>query len=195
MTKRALVFLASGAEEMETIIAVDTLRRAGVEVTLTGTEGDKLEYECSRHVTVKADETLKTTVDRKIDWDVVVIPGGAGGAKRLCDNLDVGAVIKEQVGKNGLVAAICAGPTVLKAHGIFNNADYALTSHPSVEAVLSDEYKYLQDRVVHSKNLITSRGPGTAIEWALKIAEVLEGKEKAQAVAGPMVVLKEQIPA
>ncbi|KAH8232471.1 hypothetical protein KR032_007639, partial [Drosophila birchii] len=184
MSKTALVVLAPGAEEMELIIAVDVLRRAGIKVTMAGLNGAE-PVKCSRDVQILPDiELAKVAADK---FDVVVLPGGLGGSNAMADSPVVGDILKahEECGK--LIAAICAAPTVLAKHGIATGK--SLTSYPSMKEQLVDKYSYVEgELVVQDGNLITSRGPGTAYNFALKIAEELVGKPKAQEVAKGLLV-------
>ncbi|EDV30469.2 uncharacterized protein Dana_GF22924 [Drosophila ananassae] len=180
MSKSALIILAPGAEEMEFIIAADVLRRAGIKVTVAGL-GDSTEpVKCSRDILIVPDTPLSKVASEK--FDVVVLPGGLGGSNAMGDSSAVGELLKNQEASGGLIAAICAAPTVLAKHGIASGK--SLTSYPSMKAQLVDKYSYVDDKnVVQDGNLITSRGPGTAYNFALKISEELAGKEKAQEVA------------
>ncbi|KAH8381762.1 hypothetical protein KR009_000031 [Drosophila setifemur] len=184
MSKSALIILAPGAEEMEFIIAADVLRRAGIKVTVAGLN-DSEPVKCSRDVLILPDTSLaKVSADK---FDVVVLPGGLGGSNAMGESSAVGDLLKKQESSGGLIAAICAAPTVLAKHGIASGK--SLTSYPSMKAQLVDKYSYVDDKnVVQDGNLITSRGPGTAYDFALKIAEELAGKDKVQEVAKGMLV-------
>ncbi|KAI8045057.1 protein dj-1beta [Drosophila gunungcola] len=184
MSKSALVILAPGAEEMEFIIAADVLRRAGIKVTVAGLN-DAEPVKCSRDVQILPDTSLAKVSSDK--FDVVVLPGGLGGSNAMAESTVVGEILKSQESSGGLIAAICAAPTVLAKHGIASGK--SLTSYPSMKPQLADQYSYVDDKsVVKDGNLITSRGPGTAYEFALKIAEELAGKEKVQEVAKGLLV-------
>ncbi len=174
---RALVLLAEGVEEMEAVIAIDVLRRAGVEVVATAT-GPVREVTASRGMRLLADVQLNET--NPAACDVLVIPGGAGGARRLAGDPRVLDLVRlfTQAGK--LVAAVCAGPVVLKAAGVLNHTRF--TCHPGVR----DQFPGMQtstDRVVVDGQFITSQGPGTSMEWALAIARRLVGKDVTAKVA------------
>lgn len=170
---------------METVITVDVLRRGGVDVTLAGVAGSD-PVKCSRNVSIVPDASLNDAL-AKGPYDVVICPGGAGGAKILSQSDCVGKVLKEQEGRGGFVAAVCAGPTALLSHGVGKGKK--VTSYPSVGDKMKDGgYPYSEDRVVQDGKIITSRGPGTCFEFALKIVEVLVGKEKADSLVEPMLV-------
>jgi protein DJ-1 len=186
MSKKALVFLAPGAEEMEAVIAIDVLRRGGVDVTVAGLPNSNI-VACSRGVNIKPDISI-SEASSKGPFDVVVLPGGLGGSKAMAESKEVGELVREQEKCGRLTAAICAAPTALKAHGVYIGK--SLTSYPALEAQLVEggKYKYKQDAVVVDGTLITSRGPGTAFSFALTIVDKLNGKEKASEVAKAMLL-------
>ncbi|KAH3821866.1 hypothetical protein DPMN_123634 [Dreissena polymorpha] len=182
MTK-ALVILSEGAEEMETVISVDVLRRGGIEVTVAGLEGSDPVL-CSRDVRIVPDKALSDTTGI---FDVVICPGGAKGAKNLAESPEVGSILQKQEKEGRYIAAICAAPIALASHKIA--VGKSLTSHPSVkDKLVQAGYKYSEERVVQDGKLITSRGPGTTFEFALKIVEVLQGAEKANSLVNPMLL-------
>jgi protein DJ-1 len=183
MTKRALVLLAEGAEEMEVTITVDVLRRAGVDVVLAGLDGDA-PVTCSRKVRLVPDAPLGAVTG---PFDVVVLPGGAEGARRLGTSAAVGDLLRERESKGELVAAVCAAPAALAAHGVF--AGRAVTSHPSVRDAVAAHGRRSDDRVVEDGALITSQGPGTTFEFALAIVRRLAGEAKAREIAAPLLLV------
>lgn len=179
---RVLVLLAPGAEEMETVITVDVLRRASLEVVLAGLQGSGA-VTCSRQMKLLPDVALDVA---KGPFDAVVLPGGAQGAEALAASFKVQQLLREQEKAGRWIAAICAAPIALVAAGV--GKGQALTSHPSVKARVEAHGHYSEDRVVRSGKLITSRGPGTTFEFALAIIEELLGKDAAQKVATPMLL-------
>ncbi|XP_053307361.1 Parkinson disease protein 7 [Spea bombifrons] len=184
--KRALVILAKGAEEMETVIPTDVMRRAGIKVTVAGLTG-KDPVLCSRDVLICPDMSLEEARGQG-PYDVVVLPGGNLGAQNLSESPAVKEVLTEQDSKKGLIAAICAGPTALLAHGI--GFGRRVTTHPlAKDKMMSGEhYKYSENRVEKDEHFITSRGPGTSFEFALAIVESLLGREVADQVKAPLVL-------
>ena len=130
--KKALVILAPGAEEMETVISVDVLRRAKIEVTLAGLDGDA-PVECSRQVKLLPDVSLDEAVEERGPFDVVVLPGGLGGANRLSESTKVKEVLQKQEEEGRFIAAVCAAPSSLMAHGV--GIGKTITSHPVVREV------------------------------------------------------------
>jgi 4-methyl-5(b-hydroxyethyl)-thiazole monophosphate biosynthesis len=175
---KALVFLATGFEEIEALTVVDVLRRAGVDVTVAGLTPNVTE---GKHgVKVVPDKSID---DVKVDdFDAVVAPGGNPGYKNLRKDPRVIAMVKKAFNSNKLVAAICAGPTVLSDAGVLEGK--ACTIYPGMDEELEKGGgKPKHDIVVVDGNIITSRGPATALPFALKLAEKLAGKQVAEAVS------------
>lgn len=148
-------------------------------MTIAGVEaaGDVLG---SRNIVIKAEKHLNDCKDKA--YDVVVLPGGLGGSKAMASNNTVGEIIRKQFDSGRILAAICAAPTALQQHKV--GFGKSITSYPSFQDQLKGDYKYVSNqKVVRDGNLITSQGPGTAFDFALHIAEVVAGKDKAQEVA------------
>uniref|UniRef100_A0A1I7TG59 D-lactate dehydratase n=1 Tax=Caenorhabditis tropicalis TaxID=1561998 RepID=A0A1I7TG59_9PELO len=183
-SKHALILLAAeGAEEMEVIITGDVLERGGIRVTYAGLTGAE-PVKCARGARIVPNDSLENVKDKK--FDIVILPGGQPGSNTLAENEEVGKILKKQAESGGYIGAICAAPIALLSHGIKTDV---LTSHPSVkDKLVKGGYKYSEDRVVVSDKVITSRGPGTAFEFALKIVEILEGAEKSNSLIEPMVL-------
>jgi len=172
---KVLVPLAPGFEEIEAIAVVDILRRAGVEVVMAGLIDNPIEGR--NKIKVIADVSLESVKDE--EFDMVVLPGGAIGTENLKKDKTVREILERQSKQKKFIAAICAAPTVLSAIGISDGKK--ITSHPSVRGELVKE-KISNEKVVIDGNIVTSQGPGTAIEFALKLVELLFGKEKAEEV-------------
>ncbi len=182
MNKTAVVILADGFEEIEGIAPIDVLRRAGVRVTVAGL-GTK-HIKSSRGLTIQADVLFS---DYKDFPDVVILPGGLPGATNLAQAKEVGEFVKKMNSAQKLVAAICAAPAVVLAPlGILDQKK--VTCYPGCEAELPKEALYSQERVVMDGNLITSRGPGTALEFSLEIIKYLLGKDVAESLRGKMLI-------
>jgi len=179
-----LVLLAPGAEEMEVVIAVDVLRRGGVDVVLAGVDGADA-VPCSRGVRLLPDVALTEALRGGRTYDAVVLPGGAGGAERLANSAAVGELLRDQAASGRWIAAICAAPTALVSHGVA--AGRRLTSHPSVRDAVQAHGDYVEDAVVVDGRFVTSRGPGTAFGFALTLVELLCGAARRDEVAAPMV--------
>lgn len=181
MSKKVLVPIADGIEEIEAISIIDVLRRAGAEVTVASV--DKLQVTASRGVKLVADKLISQCAGET--YDLIALPGGMPGAEHLRDCKELAAMLKKQAQENRLFAAICASPAVvLLKHGLLGQR--RATCHPNFAEKLPNA-EAVESRVVVDGNLVTSRGPGTALEFALKLVEVLFGREKAQQTAEPML--------
>ncbi|MFW5884280.1 MAG: DJ-1 family glyoxalase III [bacterium] len=170
--KRAVVLLADGFEEVEAITQVDFLRRAGIDVVVAGVTG--------RDVVGGHDIRVNTdiTVDEFGDsFEALVIPGGATGAANIAADEDAMRLVRRALDEGKLVAAICASPgVVLGANGLLGTSTF--TCYPGFESVATSG-SFVEDRVVVDGKLITSRGPGTAAEFAEAIVTYLVGRSAA----------------
>lgn len=183
MEKMVLVPVADGTEELEAVAIIDVLRRAGAKVTVASVSGVR-QITASRGVVIVADALIADCADT--EYDLVVLPGGIPGAEHLRDSADLTGILKRQAEKRRLFGAICASPAVvLEHHGLL--AGRRATCHPGFVDQLK-ERDSVDERVVVDGNCLTSRGPGTAVEFALALVEQLYGRTKREAVAGPMVV-------
>lgn len=175
--QRVLCLLADGFEEMETIVPVDLLRRAGVEVVIAALHGTGATGRSGIHVA--ADAALEEVADS--DFDLLLIPGGPGvGELRRDGRATALAGIFAKAGKP--IAAICAAPLVLMDAGLLDGRRF--TAHQSVRDVLA---RALDDRVVIDGNVITSRGAGTAMEFGLALVSRLAGQAAADKVAADIM--------
>lgn len=168
---RALVPLADGCEEMEAITIIDILRRAGVEVVTAGlVPGVVTASRGTRHL---PDATLDEVAGQA--WDLIALPGGLPGADHLAASVPLGEALRDTAAAGGVVAAICAAPKVLAAHGLLDGR--RATAYPGcVEWGSYPEAKPTKHAVEVDGNVITSRGPGTAMDFALALVEALRGK-------------------
>ena len=171
--KTVLVAIAPGFEEIETITVVDILRRAGARVTLAGTVPGILKG--SRNIKLEPDDILDNISEK--EFDLICLPGGQPGTDNLKKDIRIEKILKRMQNQDKYIAAICAAPTVLKKAGILK--DRSMTCHPSVQ---SDFDSYVEDRVVIDENVITSQSPGTAMEFSLKLVEILFGDERLKKV-------------
>jgi len=177
--KRVLVPLAHGFEEIETVTVVDILRRAGVSVTLAGVGAGNPPSPVEGRTGIKVVPDLDIAEVQEGDFNMIVLPGGLKGTQTLQKDPLVARLL-QYFNKDGrYIAAICAAPTVLAANGMI--AGKRLTSHPSVKDQLPGAV-YDERRVVVDGRLVTSRGPGTAMEFAMALVEILEGKQKVEEV-------------
>jgi len=192
--KKALVILAPGAEEMETVISVDVLRRGGIQVILAGLNGAS-PVTCSRQVVLVPDTSLSDpSITSAQSFDAVVLPGGLEGAHAMADSPLVKSLLQKQEAAGKIIAAICAAPIALKTHQIGKGKN--VTSHPCKAEDLKacDFLTYKEDRVVVDGNVVTSRGPGTAFEFALQLVRMLVSDQKAREIAKGMLVKEQDIP-
>lgn len=172
--KKVLVLLAQGFEEIEAVAVIDILRRAGVIVQICSTGK---EYVTGNHgITIKSDVRLDYIDVYSDTYDLIYIPGGQPGATNLKDDERVIDLLKKYDNDQVLLAAICAGPTVLEEAGLLNEREG--TSFPTYKDVLHFK-EYLEVPFVKSKNILTSRGAGTAMEMGYKILEELGLKDEA----------------
>lgn len=178
---RVLVPLADGCEEMEAVIAIDTLRRAGWDVVAAGLREGPVT--ASRRVRLLPDASWDE-VD-PASFDILLVPGGAKGVERLAEDERVLAAVRRFHERGGIVAAVCAGPLVLQAAGILDGC--RVTSHPAVAPELTAATR-VDEAVVVDGRLVTSQGAGTSFGFALTLIELVEGRAKAEEVARGMVV-------
>ena len=173
------VYLADGFEEVEGLTVVDLLRRAGIETDMVSIMGRK-EITGARKIPVLADKLF----EEQDDSDVIVLPGGMPGTIHLGEDETVNRVIKEFATAGKLVAAICAAPSVLGQAGILEGKK--ATCHPGFEEKLTGADCKL-DPVVCDGNIITSRGMGTAIPFALEIVRYFKDDAAVEKVKGGLV--------
>lgn len=169
--KSVLVPLAEGCEEIEAVTVIDILRRAGIGVVSAGL-GKGL-VRASRGVTLAPDTTLDEALSQ--GYDMVVLPGGQPGVDNLKADARVLNLIKLMAHQGKHIAAICAAPSILAAIGLLDGR--RATAYPGT---LNDFPKVLQQAaaIVADGNIITSRGPGTAMDFALALVERLAGRAK-----------------
>jgi 4-methyl-5(b-hydroxyethyl)-thiazole monophosphate biosynthesis len=160
--KNVLIPLAPGFEEIETITVVDILRRSGAKVSIAGIVDGIIEG--SRGVKIIADESINNINSEK--FDLMILHGGQPGTDNLKKDPRVTTLLNEMYSKKKLIGAICAALIKRKR-----------TSHPSVKKILSCDL-YKEERVVVDQNIITSRSPGTAMEFAFKLVEILFGVDR-----------------
>lgn len=187
MSASALVCLAPGSEEMEAVTTIDLLVRGGIKVTTASVEssGD-LVITCSRGVKLLADAPLVQVADG--DFDAIVLPGGLKGAECFRDSPLLVETVKQFHRSGRIVATICAAAgTVLVPHDVFPVGN--MTGFPALKETIP-EGQWQDKRVVWDPrvNLLTSQGPGTSIDFGLKLIDLLMGQEKAYEVASQLVM-------
>jgi len=166
-----LVPLAQGCEELEAVTVVDLLRRAGINVVTAGLDNQPVR--ASRGTVLVPDMTLDEALNQ--EYDMVVLPGGLPGADHLDGDPRIRGLLKEMADSDRYTAAICAAPKVLASTGLLEGKQ--VTSFPGALDAF-DGLDYLTSPVVQDGKLITSRGPGTAMDFALTLIENLVGKDR-----------------
>lgn len=177
---KVLVPLADGCEELEAVTIIDLLRRAGIEVVSAGLKPGMVK--ASRGVQLMPDMTLDTALQD--DYDMIVLPGGMPGAANLKADARILDFLKKMAAAGKYTAAICAAPMVLAEAGLL--AGKRATSYPGFLDTLPG-IVHSNDAVVRDGCVLTSRGPGTAMDFALALIDALEGSEKRQQVEAALV--------
>ncbi|MBN2193739.1 MAG: DJ-1/PfpI family protein [Polyangiaceae bacterium] len=176
---KVAVLIADGFEEIEAVTIIDVLRRAGLDVTVAGLGGD----------TVLGAHGIRIHVDTPVDrlsaaeFDAVVLPGGHRNAEQLRDDARVQTLVRAAADSDKFVAAICAAPIALERAGVLEGKQ--ATCYPGYELPSAE---YSNDRVVEDGRLVTSRGPGTAMEFSLALVRRLVGHAKATDLRQGMLV-------
>ncbi len=173
---RVLVPLADGCEELEAVTVIDILRRGGIEVVSAGLGARGTPVRASRGTVLLPDTALDEAL--RHDYDMIVLPGGLPGADHLNGDARIRARLQDMARRENYIAAICAAPKVLADAGLLKGR--RATSYPgALSAQQRQGVDYREDSaVVQDGNLITSRGPGTAMDFALALVEILAGKAK-----------------
>ncbi len=175
---KVVVPLAEGFEEIEAVSLIDVMRRGGIEV-YTAAVGDTALVKGANGITVQADGPLKG--QKSDDIDMVVLPGGWGGTRILAESKEVQSLLKEMDAKQKLIGAICAAPFALGHAGVLKPG---FTCYPGVQEQISQRGYRDDMKVVQTQNVMTSRGPATAICFGIAIIEKLVDKETAMSIKG-----------
>ncbi len=181
-TKNVLMLIAYGTEEMEAVTIADIIRRAGLSLTIAG---ESQIVTCSQGVKIIPDALLDDVLEEDA-YDAVVIPGGGRGVESLSGNPQAEKLLRANFERGAVIGAICAAPLLLGQFGILQDIpSVKITSHPSVETILrhTTAANYCYDKVVCSAGIVTSRGAGTAIEFALAVIRLLYGADASEKVA------------
>lgn len=169
---KVLVPLAQGCEELEAVTIIDLLRRAGIDVISAGL--DEQPVRASRGTRLIPDTTLDKALQQ--DFDMVVLPGGQPGADNLNGDVRIHELLKKMANSGKFTAAICAAPTVLANAGLLKGKQ--ATSYPgTLEKLGLSDVTLINQPVVTDGKVITSRGPGTAMDFALELIESLVGRD------------------
>lgn len=182
MSKRVLIPIANGTEELEAVTIIDILRRADLDVVVASVQ--EKEIVTARKVRIVADRLIADCVDE--EWDLIALPGGMPGALNLYESKELQELLIQQKERRRYYAAICAAPAVvLKPLGLLDGLH--ATCYPTFAEKIGENY--IGDRkVVIDDCCITSKGPGTAIRFGLKLVELLCGHEKRQELTLAMIV-------
>jgi protein deglycase len=171
--KTALLLLADGFEEIEAVTLIDVLRRGDVAVTTASLAGKHVRG--SHDIVIESDASLERVAVE--NFDALVLPGGPA-AKTLREDARVQGAIQAAAAAGKLLAAVCAAPTALEAAGVLNGK--RATSYPGNPLPSA---QFVEERVVEDGNIVTSRGPGTTMAFALKLVERLSGAAVAKTTA------------
>ena len=180
--KKVFIFLADGFEEMEAIAPIDILRRAGIDVVTVSISENNV-VTGAHGIKVEADQLFIET-DFSSN-DMLVLPGGGVGTENLTAHTRMNELLENQNNSGKQIAAICAAPSVLGKLGIL--AGKEAICYPGFEEKLTGAV-ISKNTVVKDGNIITGKGPGVAIPFALKIVETLKGKETASQVADSLML-------
>ncbi len=183
MSKRALIAVADGVEDLECVTLIDVLRRADIEVLVASIEERRM-ITCARGTRLTADAMLVDVLAQ--DFDLIVLPGGMPGAQHLADFEPLAERVRKQAKAGELFAAICAAPALaLQSYGVLRQR--RMTCYPTFSDRLSG-CTFVDEAVVVDGNCITSQGPGTALAFALTLVEQLVGRGTRTEVAKAMLV-------
>jgi 4-methyl-5(b-hydroxyethyl)-thiazole monophosphate biosynthesis len=167
-----LIPLAEGCEELEAVTLIDLLRRAGISVTTASLSGQR-QLTASRQVGLVADTLLDNVLND--EFDMLLLPGGQPGTTHLNADQRIHTLIQRQQQADKFIAAICAAPLVLAESGVLNGKQ--ATCYPgTLDAETWPEISLSDEPVVIDRKVLTSRGPGTAMDFALSIIELLTNK-------------------
>ncbi|GMI02042.1 hypothetical protein TrVE_jg673 [Triparma verrucosa] len=190
---RILVPIASGSEEIETTCITDVLTRFGAEVTVASVTSKTVKM--SRGLNIEADCLITSLPFPASTYSAIVLPGGVPGVNHLADCETLKALLLEHHEQKGLIAAICAAPSkVLSPLNLLNGSPCTGYPSPSFNELIEKNGGILSsDDVVYcpKNNLITSKGPATAMMFGLTVGEYLFGEEKAGEIAGELLMLEE----
>ena len=170
MMKKAAIIIASGFEEGEALTIADIIKRAHLQCDLVGYEQ---EVKGGHEIIVRCDHILNETL---LDYDMVILPGGYGGAEAMKNNPTLISYLQQMNEKGKYVCAMCAAPIVLEKANLL--VDKKFTAYQGYDQKIKQR-TYLNDKVVIDSNIVTSRGSATAYGFAYKLVELLGGDDLA----------------
>ena len=181
---KVIVPLAAGCEEVEAVTVIDLLRRAGIEVVTAGLEAAPQVVRASRGTLLMPDAPLDRAAEQ--EYDMIVLPGGQPGTDNLNADQRIHALLARMAEREKYIAAICAAPKVLADAGLLKGR--RATSFPgALNQAQLENVRYEESAVVQDGHIFTSRGPGTAMDFALTLIETLAGKVKRDEVEKGLV--------
>lgn len=181
MCARVLIPLGKGFEEVEAISVIDVLRRVGCKVILAAVDEESqktLVVESQGGVKLVADIRITEVLSSGIDG--IVLPGGWENTQNLIQSKELGKLLEDLNKRNRIIGAICAAPLALFKHNILTTQKF--TCYPSIETEINNPHYQASPNVVQDGNLITSRGPATALEFAFFLARIFAGEQKAKEI-------------
>ena len=179
--RRVALLLAPGYEELEAVTVVDILRRANIQCDIVGTREGVIPS--ARNVKILPDKSVDDIMEDT--YDLIVLPGGIDGTENLARDQRVVALLTRHLKLGKRLGAICAAPTVLERHDLVTGK--TITCHPVSRDAIK-KARISDDRVVKDGLVITSQGPGTAMDFALSLVEILAGKEKVKELKKGLLV-------
>lgn len=181
---KILIPLAQGCEELEAVTLIDLMRRAQFDVVSAGLEAQLTPIKASRGTTLVPDATLDDAL--KLEFDMIVLPGGMPGSDHLNSDERIIRLIQRMAAAGKYTCAICAAPRALARAGVLEGK--RATSYPgTLDKMGVPGMHYTGEAVTIDGAVVTSRGPGTALEFALALIELLGGRERRQQVEGPLL--------
>lgn len=181
---KTMILLGEGYEEVEAITVIDYLRRAEIPIDMVS---------INETLSTVGDHGIEIMADKMLDdidtdsYDMLITPGGKPGAEKLANDQRVTNLIAKQVADDKYVSSICASPIVLEAAGI--TKDLEGTCYPGFEDRV--DYKTFHEDITYydeNHKVLTSRGPATAVYFALDIIRILKGEDKAQEIADGLLL-------
>lgn len=178
---KSIILLANGYEEVEALTVVDLFRRVDLTIDMISITGD-LETVGDHGITIRADKLLNE-IDSS-EYDMLILPGGLPGSQQLTADEDVQQLLKDFRAADKYIAAICAAPMALERAGLLK--DYCGTGYPAVCRNIYDDF--CEDIVCVDRKLITAQGPAVSTYFALKLVEIMAGKEARDELAEGMLL-------